>query len=290
MLSYVLTLGLLALTANAGSLRIPPQHYIVGGVQASPGEYPSQLSLQYNGVHRCGASIISENYALTTAYCVCVEECLIAEESPKPPPTNFKTIFQLVSGTNDLQSTDKKIHNIAEITIRDGYIGEENSWLNNIAVIKVERSGNFDPSLLIALHAGDPETGIEEPGKPVKIVGWGYETEDGTMSDLLLEADLTVVDFKTCHDRYFVEFGATAVVDQHICAAALDGKRGSCDGDYGGPLLYIDEAGPVVVGLMSWGLGCARPGYPAVYARTSRHCGWIKTNTNNEVSCTATQL
>ncbi|KAF4520557.1 hypothetical protein B566_EDAN008756 [Ephemera danica] len=287
MLSYVLTLGLLALTAHAGNLQIPPQHYIVGGVQASPGEYPSQLSLQYNEVHRCGASIISEHFALTTAYCVCVEECF-DQVKPKDPPENFKTIFKLISGTNDLQSTDRVIHDIKSIAIKETYVGEANSWANDIAVIEVEVRSNFDSSLFIDLHKGPPGTGIESPETAVKIVGWGSETEGGPMSDILLEADLAVHDFTTCNERY-VEFGATLQDNLHICAAAVDGKRGSCEGDNGGPLLYMDEAaGPVVVGLMSWGLGCARPGYPAVYARTSSHCDWIKANTNDTVICIST--
>ena len=46
----------------------------------------------------------------------------------------------------------------------------------------------------------------------------------------------------------------------------------SCDGDSGGPLL---EDG-TVVGLVSWGDGCARHGRPGVYARVSSAYDWIR--------------
>lgn len=43
---------------------------IVGGYEVDISEYPWQLSLRYFNVQACGASIISENWALTAAHCV----------------------------------------------------------------------------------------------------------------------------------------------------------------------------------------------------------------------------
>ena len=41
----------------------------------------------------------------------------------------------------------------------------------------------------------------------------------------------------------------------------------SCQGDSGGPLFTGTGADAVQHGIVSWGQGCALPGYPGVYTR-----------------------
>lgn len=59
--------SLLVLTAAApGS----PQGRIVGGVDATLGQFPHQISLRQSGSHICGGSIISRDFILTAGHCV----------------------------------------------------------------------------------------------------------------------------------------------------------------------------------------------------------------------------
>ena len=47
-------------------------------------------------------------------------------------------------------------------------------------------------------------------------------------------------------------------------------------GDSGGPVVYNNK----LIGIVSFGVGCAQPGYPGVYARIPPLRDWIKIKTN----------
>ncbi|KAJ4447106.1 hypothetical protein ANN_09106 [Periplaneta americana] len=92
---------------------------IINGVDASPGEFPSQLSLQRPTSHSCGASILSENWALTAAHCV--------DGSSTSSITLYAGSIHLsIGGTR---------HYVSQIIVHENY-DEYDSWINDIAVIK----------------------------------------------------------------------------------------------------------------------------------------------------------
>ncbi len=74
------------------------------------------------------------------------------------------------------------------------------------------------------------------------------------------------------------------VTPNMFCAqATLSGNRivDSCSGDSGGPIFAECANGDVVlVGVVSWGVGCAEAEYPGVYTRLSMYTSWL----NNELA------
>ena len=97
---------------------------------------------------------------------------------------------------------------------------------------------------------------------PIYVLGWGRTTEGGPAADHLQIAE---VDRQSC-----APYG-DAIDDTMLCASAPG--RDGCSGDSGGPLLQSGK----VIGITSWGNGCARPGYPGVYTDVGAMLPWLET-------------
>lgn len=73
------------------------------------------------------------------------------------------------------------------------------------------------------------------------------------------------VNQQTCRGAY----GQSAITNNMLCAGITG--RDSCQGDSGGPMTY----GSNLVGVVSWGRGCAGAGFPGVYAHVVALRPWI---------------
>ncbi|KAH8310406.1 hypothetical protein KR044_001156, partial [Drosophila immigrans] len=104
-------------------------------------------------------------------------------------------------------------------------------------------------------------------GSHLLLTGWGSTYFGSDTPDVLQQASLTYVDYKTCQE---VMGGDPFNGYGHICTLTDEGQ-GACHGDSGGPVV----ADRVLYGLVNWGYPCA-VGYPDSYASTYFYRDWIQ--------------
>lgn len=83
---------------------------------------------------------------------------------------------------------------------------------------------------------------------------------------------MPIVSRATCRNNYSV----SEITNNMVCAGLTSGGKDSCQGDSGGPL--IDASSRALVGVVSWGEGCAAAGKPGVYARVGSLRSFIDAN------------
>ncbi|CAK1593652.1 unnamed protein product [Parnassius mnemosyne] len=112
---------------------------------------------------------------------------------------------------------------------------------------------------------------------PVVHAGWGATSQGGSASNVLLDTTIYTINNAVCAERYRTLPQPAIVTENMICAGLLDvGGRDACQGDSGGPLYY----GDIIVGIVSWGHGCANATFPGVSTAVAPYTDWIVSMTS----------
>lgn len=108
---------------------------------------------------------------------------------------------------------------------------------------------------------------------PATVSGWGTLYENGPAPNGLKFVELRTMTDQDCRTS---NYPRDSIYDDMICAYAT--AKDSCQGDSGGPLvatLPVGNSPTELVGIVSFGFGCARQGYPGVYTEVARYSYWI---------------
>ncbi|XP_073743417.1 transmembrane protease serine 9 isoform X3 [Callorhinus ursinus] len=229
---------------------------IVGGVEASPGEFPWQVSLRENNEHFCGAAIVGARWLVSAAHCF--------NEFQDPRE------WVAYAGTTYLSGAEASTVRARVARILPHPLYNPDTADFDVAVLQLDSPLPFGRHVQpVCLPAA---THVFPPRRKCLISGWGYLREDFLVKpETLQKATVELLDQGLCAGLY-----GHALTDRMVCAGYLDGKVDSCQGDSGGPLVCEEPSGRFfLAGIVSWGIGCAEARRPGVYARVTRLRDWI---------------
>ncbi|XP_061566603.1 tryptase-like [Cololabis saira] len=222
---------------------------IVGGEDASPGDWPWQIALYTYGTFQCGGSLITDQWVLTAAHCITSSDVDDAE---------------VHLGVNSLDS-DGVVVKLESVDCHPDY--NSFSLNNDICLLKLVAQVNFTDYIQPVCLASENSTFYD--GDPTWVTGFGA-TE--IRSNTLQVVEVPIVGNKQCQ----CNLPQFTITDNMLCAGLEDGGKDSCQGDSGGPqVVQKDNMTWVQAGVVSFGEGCARPEKPGVYTRVSRYQEWI---------------
>jgi secreted trypsin-like serine protease len=260
-------LAVSAISAALLGAAATPSSAVVGGNDASPGEYPSVAEITF-GPFLCTGTLVTPEWVLTAGHCSSVTGALVATPASWPTPL----INVRIGGVTQ---DDGERRGVSQVVMHPNYLL---TMGYDISLLKLSQSSSMGPTQV----AGAGERSLWSAGALETIVGWGTTSEGGDLPDTVQEARVPITTDQYCAGAYS-DFDPKTMV----CAGFPEGGVDTCQGDSGGPMFGKTSAGALrVVGTTSFGEGCARPGKPGVYARVADDTlgPWIAQNTGTGVS------
>ncbi|XP_039540989.1 serine protease hepsin-like isoform X1 [Pimephales promelas] len=249
--------------------RMLPEERIVGGVDARQGSWPWQVSLQYDGVHQCGGSIISDRWIVSAAHCF---------------PERYRHVsrWRVLMGSiyNTPIRKNIMIAEVKTVVYHSSYLPfvdaniDDNS--RDIAVLALTKPLQFTDYIQpVCLPTYGQRLADGQIGT---VTGWGNMEYYGTQANVLQEAHVPIISDTVCNGPDYYDNQVTTTM---FCAGYEKGGTDSCQGDSGGPFVAADVLSKTsryrLLGVVSWGTGCAMAKKPGVYTRVSRFLPWIST-------------
>ncbi|GAB6027067.1 hypothetical protein CHUAL_013793 [Chamberlinius hualienensis] len=228
---------------------------IIGGERSDIKEHPWMVGISVFGNIVCGGALLNEEYILTAAHCFKI--------------SSVKSLAKVRVGFSERQSSIPDLK-IAEIISHENYIPNR-SGLYDIALVRLASPLTLNSSISpICLSSIPSENYV---GQKAIVTGWGVvDKKNEIVSNYLQAASVHIIPIKDCIRTY--RKAKKKVTDNNICAGGTDGKD-ACQGDSGSPLVVEVNEKHTVIGIVSWGIGCAGK-YPGVYTNVYYYLPWIK--------------
>ncbi|KXJ67974.1 hypothetical protein RP20_CCG006956 [Aedes albopictus] len=261
---FLCTMSIIPEACSCGKKKM---NRIVNGVQTKVNEFPMMAAMVdiKSRTVVCGATIISNYYALSAAHCLLLR--------------TVDDTALLVGDHNLTTGSDTgyaQAYVIAQFLSHPGFTTQPVS--NDIALIRTYQPMQFNegvgPVCLPWKYRGDSFVGAT-----VEACGWGDLDFGGPKSDVLNKVALTVISNQECSTRL-----NSTITRQKMCTYTP--SKDTCQSDSGGPLFYTEARSGLVyeVGIVSYGFACATTN-PSVNTRVTDFLDWITANTPYTFYC-----
>ncbi|KAL1124600.1 hypothetical protein AAG570_001224 [Ranatra chinensis] len=241
---------------------------IVGGEETKINEFPFAVALidREKRFQFCGGAIVTQYHVLTAAHCT--DNYLY-----------FGRKISVLVGDHDITKHDtesSRLIHVDKIVQHSGFEFAFYKYDISLLVLseKIEFSRFVGPVCL-----SHSRLNLEK--KYVRILGWGKTSMEGPSSPVLKKVDLRIVPLEVC-SRHFLHL--IPAERKHICT--LGTKKGACNGDSGGPVIWLDPETNryTLVGLVSFGKVCGGP-EPTVHTDVTSYWPWIDYYIKGEHKC-----
>lgn len=237
---------------------------IIGG-QPAPAEHTQWVAAILNSAipnpadaQFCGGTFIKENWVVTAAHCV-------VNSSPVE--------IDVLLGQSNLAEGNGVRAPVQQIIIHPDY--SELTLDNDIALLLLGLPVSVITPMKLPGQVFDNP--VAKEGIDSVVLGWGNtDTNSPTFPDDLMMASIPIISNTACNSAY-----PGWISDFHVCAGLPEGSKDSCQGDSGGPMVMKSRQTNqswILSGVVSWGTGCAEPGFPGVYTRVASFIEWITAN------------
>ena len=230
---------------------------IVGGDAADPTRFPYYTYLRIRtdvGQFQCGGTLIHPDVVMSAGHCYqdFIEQGI-----------DILGISVWVNMTTTWGKTGyEHERHVVRSMMHPEY--DYDTSRNDIVLLKLNQTVLFVSLPLLSKPGSDPA-----PSTTVTAIGQGLVAEQGSFPTSLQVVDVHVIDYEDCNDGD--SYNGKVNEDSMICAGVEEGGKDACGGDSGGPLLLKGDfpEDDIIIGITSWGAGCARAEKFGVYAKVS---------------------
>lgn len=230
---------------------------IVGGILSANQPYFVGLVRPGSTFTFCGGSLIDYKTVVTAAHCA----------------KAYGANIQIKVGYDNSNRQAYNLLNVESVTSHPNYNSSTSE--NDIAVIKLK---DYDSSQLLSPIEPIPLNDDDQLANDgwqgdIALYGTGATSASGAgAGSIFRTVKVPYIESSVCRRLY----AGYSIFDSNLCAGnVISGGIDSCQGDSGGPAVVETQNGPVLVGVVSWGIGCADKKYPGVYTRASSFSAWV---------------
>jgi len=244
--------------------------FIIGGVESTPYSRPWITAIVSPGSGSaynrqfCGGSLIDPNWVLTAAHCC----------------SSGASGYELHIARHDLSAASEagqEVRRVTRVVKHPNY--NSRTLANDACLLQLDSAARTKPVVMIQ----PTQSSLEAPGTLGTVAGWGNTKSSGVPSypPRLREVNVPVVSYTQCTATG--AYGSSQITADMLCAGYKEGGKDSCQGDSGGPYFVKSGTSDVLVGVVSWGEGCAQPNKYGVYSRVVSAYNWIRSTIGGEI-------